>query len=92
MSKKNLADHSKQWSNYEIVTHSKPYDYFVNSNGKLIKKGNAPKDYMTDYFGGRAVNYIKKNSNPDKSLFMYVAPQADSSTLHPRTAARWRLR
>ena len=74
--KKDLADHSKLWSNYEIVTHSKPYDYFVNSNGKLLTKGSLPKDYMTDYFGGRAVDYIKKNSNADKSLFMYIAPQA----------------
>ena len=49
------------------------FNYFLNENGKVVEYGGAPEDYTTDVFAGKAVDFIKRNSEGNQPFFIYAA-------------------
>jgi arylsulfatase A-like enzyme len=52
------------------------FNYFLNENGTIVDYGNAPEDYTTDVFAGKAVDFIRRSSQGDRPFFVYVATYA----------------
>ena len=67
--------------------------YYNNTfceDGKMVKFGDNPSDYMTSLIGNRTIDFMKesKKKNKDQPLFLYVAPHAPHV---PATPASWYL-
>lgn len=52
------------------------YGYPVNQNGRVVRYGNAPEDYLTDVLSGLAVDFVKRSSSGPEPFFLYLAPTA----------------
>lgn len=64
------------------------FNYVLNENGKLVKYGNAPKDYTTDVFTEKAVGFIEHSVEANDPFFLYVSTYTPHkpSTPAPRHA------
>jgi N-acetylglucosamine-6-sulfatase len=64
------------------------YNYTLNENGRLVKYGGTPSDYLTDVIYARAIDFISRNSTSTQPLFVYFATYAPHapSTPAPRHA------
>lgn len=74
-----------QWVAFSGQTNY--YNYTLNVNGQLVKKGSQSSDYSTDVLTDQAVDFIKKN-NPKQRLFLVYAPYAPHT---PSTPAKRHL-
>ncbi|MDQ5951450.1 MAG: hypothetical protein QG639_731 [Patescibacteria group bacterium] len=63
------------------------YYYAINENGTITSYGNATEDYQTDVLAQKAAQFIENEhtANPDKPLFLYLAPTAPHTELWPNT-------
>src|SRR5262249_7042651 len=48
------------------------YNYRLNENGKLVRYGSSPDDYLVDALSRKSSEFIQQKS--DKPSFLYVAP------------------
>ncbi|HMF03841.1 MAG TPA: sulfatase [Acidimicrobiia bacterium] len=48
------------------------YNYRLNENGKLVRYGSTPDDYLVDVLSRKSSEFIQQQS--DKPFFLYVAP------------------
>jgi N-acetylglucosamine-6-sulfatase len=48
------------------------YNYRLNENGKLVRYGSSPQDYLVDVLSRKSGEFIRHKS--DKPFFLYVAP------------------
>ena len=48
------------------------YNYRLNENGKLVRYGSRPDDYLVDVLSRKSSEFIQQKS--DKPFFLYVAP------------------
>ena len=48
------------------------YNYRLNENGKLVRYGSSPDDYLVDVLSRKSSEFIQQKS--DKPFFLYVAP------------------
>ncbi len=60
------------------------FNYVINENGKVVRYGNEPKDYLNDVLTGKAVKVIKEAAKAAQPFFLYVLPLTPHS---PSTAA-----
>jgi N-acetylglucosamine-6-sulfatase len=62
------------------------YNYTLNENGTLVKYGDAPKDYGTDVYGAKTIDFIERSVAADEPFFAYVSVYAphNPSTPAPR--------
>ncbi len=52
------------------------FNYFLNENGEIVDYGDAPEDYTTDVFAGKAVDFIQRSSQGDQPFFVYLSTYA----------------
>ncbi len=52
------------------------YDYWVNDNGAVSRRGAAPEEYSTDLETRKAVEFIQRQAGRPEPLFLLLAPQA----------------
>ena len=52
------------------------FNYWVNDNGDVSRKGARPEDYSVDAETNRAVSFIHSSAGRPEPLFLYLAPQA----------------
>ncbi|MBA2255877.1 MAG: sulfatase [Thermoleophilaceae bacterium] len=65
------------------------YGYTLNENGQLVNYGSAPRDYQTDVYADKAVDFVERSAG-DQPFFLSVgtlAPHKDSGN-PPRPAPR----
>jgi len=48
------------------------YNYRLNENGKLVRYGSTPQDYLVDVLSRKSSEFIQQKN--DKPFFLYVAP------------------
>ncbi len=54
----------------------KMYDYRMNQNGRIVRYGDNPDDYLTDVLSGLAVDFLKDNVGKRDPFFLYLTPTA----------------
>src|SRR6478609_5429336 len=59
------------------------YGYTLNENGKLVRYGNAPKDYGTDVYVNKADAFITRSAKAAKPFFVYLAVYAPHQPATP---------
>lgn len=65
------------------------FGYDLNENGKVVKYGNAPQDYLTDVLSAKAANFITTTAKTGQPFIIEVSTYAPHSpyTPAPRDAA-----
>jgi arylsulfatase A-like enzyme len=58
------------------------YDYLVDENGTLVRRGTSARDYATDVFASRADRFIR-STPPDTPLFLHFSPYAPHAPATP---------
>lgn len=54
----------------------KMYGYQMNRNGRVVRYGNDPDEYLTDVLSGLAVDFVEDNLGKRDPFFLYLAPTA----------------
>lgn len=70
------------WSDWQGAVDPSTYDqygYTMNINGRLVRYGRRARDYQTDVFAGRAVDFIRRHSSRRKPFFLWLTPNAPHS-------------
>lgn len=49
------------------------YGYQINHNGRVLRYGDDPEDYLTDVLGGLAVDLVDDAARDDDPFFLYFA-------------------
>jgi N-acetylglucosamine-6-sulfatase len=80
------------WSDWYSPMAGDPYseyNYTLNENGTPVEYGNKPKDYGTDVYVGKTVEFIQGSTKQGKPFFVYLALYAphDPYTPAPRHAS-----
>jgi len=74
------------WNEWYVSVRGNPYseyNYALNENGKLVAYGNQPKDYGTDVYVGKTVDFVQRSAKDGKPFFVYLAPYAPHSPYTP---------
>jgi N-acetylglucosamine-6-sulfatase len=64
------------WDYWASAVEGNPYseyNYTLNENGKSVDYGSAAKDYGTDVYTGKAIDFIKSAAKDNAPFFMYLA-------------------
>ena len=62
------------------------YNNSFNDNGRTVRFGDAPEDYMTSVIGNRSLAFVRSALTDGVPFFAYVAPHASHM---PATVAPW---
>lgn len=74
------------WDEWYVAVKGNAYsefNYTLNENGKQVAYGSQPKDYGTDVYVGKAVDFIKRSARQGKPFFVYLAPYAPHAPYTP---------
>jgi arylsulfatase A-like enzyme len=74
------------WDNWAVSVKGNPYseyNYQLNENGKLVDYGNSPKDYGTDVYAQKALQFIRMSAKEKKPFFVYLAVYAPHGPATP---------
>jgi arylsulfatase A-like enzyme len=74
------------WSEFYSPVRGKAYDeytYTLNENGQEVTYGHKPKDYGTDVYVGKAVDFIQRSARDGEPFFVYLAPYAPHAPYVP---------
>ncbi len=58
------------------------FNYTMNENGRLVRYGRSPEDYLTDVLSRKAVDFIRRTARESRPFFIYLAtfaPHAPST-------------
>jgi N-acetylglucosamine-6-sulfatase len=80
------------WDDWNSPAAGNPYgeyNYTMNENGKLVKYGRKPNEYMTTVLSGKATSFIEQTASDRRPFFLVVATYAphQPATPAPRYAA-----
>ena len=67
------------WSDWQGAIDPSTYLYYgwsMNDNGRIVKAGRGPADYMTDAFARRAQTFIRRQRRRTRPWFLWVTPNA----------------
>ena len=65
------------WFGHLVATEDgRYYDYWVNDNGNVVRRGSQPEDYAVDVEAQRAVAFVRAAAGRPEPLFLYLAPEA----------------
>lgn len=48
------------------------YDYFMNENGRTVRYGDRPEEYITDVLSAKAVDFLRRSETRDDQPFFLV--------------------
>lgn len=84
--KDNLMYIPPGWNEWYVAVKGNAYsefNYTLNENVKQVPYGNQPKDYGTDVYVGKAVDFIKRSAQQGNPFFVYLAPYAPHAPYTP---------
>ena len=67
------------WSEWYSSIKGNPYseyNYTLNENGRAVEYGKTAKDYGTDVYVSKALDFINRSVKSGKPFFVYLAPYA----------------
>jgi N-acetylglucosamine-6-sulfatase len=71
------------WSEWDVAGNGYPgFNYDLNQNGKIVRYGNQPADYLTDVLSAAAVNFIKQQA-ADTPFMIEIATFAPHAPYTP---------
>jgi arylsulfatase A-like enzyme len=71
------------WYEWDVVGNGYPeFNYDLNQNGKIVRYGGQPTDYLTDVLSATAVNFIKQQT-ADTPFMIEVATFAPHAPYTP---------
>ena len=50
------------------------FNYNLNVNGEIIRRGNNPRDYITDVLAAHALDFLDQAADSKRPFFLYLAP------------------
>jgi len=59
------------------------YNYDMSDNGNVVHYGRGPENYFTDVLRVRAVQFVERNADPDRPLFLWINPTAPHTPSTP---------
>jgi N-acetylglucosamine-6-sulfatase len=71
---------------FTVGDHTHYYDYKVGSNGRLIRKGGKPRDYVTNVLNERAVGFVRRRARGPRPFYLQLdqrAPHDSTDEVHP---------
>jgi len=73
------------WTHWNVAGNGYPeFNYALNQDGKLVRHGLAPEDYLTDVLAADAVQFIQqKSDSPGKPFFIEIATFAPHAPYTP---------
>src|SRR3546814_18000116 len=71
------------WDEWFAAGHDY-YEYVLNENGRHVRYGSRPEDYLTDVIARHTVSAIRRASESGRPFFFFVTPYAPHG---PATAA-----
>ncbi|WP_218005005.1 sulfatase family protein [Actinomadura macra] len=72
------------WSEWYVTGNGYPeYNYNLNENGRLVRYGQAPQDYLTDVLSGKANDFVQRAADARQPFFMEVATFAPHGPFVP---------
>jgi N-acetylglucosamine-6-sulfatase len=74
------------WSEWYSPMKGDPYEeynYTLNENGQQVAYGHKPKDYATDVYVGKSVDFIQRSAKDGKPFFIYLTPYAPHAPYTP---------
>src|SRR3546814_18909305 len=74
---------SDLWDEWFAAGHDY-YEYVLNENGRHVRYGSRPEDYLTDVIARHTVSAIRRASESGRPFFFFVTPYAPHG---PATAA-----
>src|SRR3546814_11825148 len=82
------------WDEWFAAGHDY-YEYVLNENGRHVRYGSRPEDYLTDVIARHTVSAIRRASESGRPFFFFVTPYAPHglATAAPRhgTSAQRRV-
>jgi N-acetylglucosamine-6-sulfatase len=80
------------WNEWYVGGNGYPgFDYSLNENGRVVRYGHQPHDYMTDVLNRKGVDFINRAAQGDKPFMLEIAtftPHAPA-TPAPRDANKF---
>ncbi|MGH6948123.1 MAG: sulfatase family protein [Kiloniellales bacterium] len=68
------------WQDWYVGGNSHvSYNYALNENGRIVRYGDSPEDYLNDVLTGKAVTVIRQAAAAGQPLFLYVLPYTPHS-------------
>jgi len=62
------------WDEWDVAGNGYPeYNYKINENGRVERKGHKPEDYLTDVISRRATEFINKSAKSKKPFMLETA-------------------
>ncbi len=76
-----------EWYSGEKNAYSQ-FNYELNENGKIVRYGSTPNDYLQDVIRGKATAFIHRAASDQKPFFMWMATYTphQPATFAPRHA------
>jgi arylsulfatase A-like enzyme len=74
-----------EWASPVAGSPYAAYRYTLNEDGKTVKYGSDPEDYMTDVLAARATGFVRSAAASGQPFFLYLATYAPHK---PSTPAR----
>lgn len=68
------------WSDWYVGGNAhRSYDYELNENGRIVRYGSAPHDYLNDVLTAKAAEVIRRAAVAEEPFFLYVLPYTPHS-------------
>ncbi|WP_165975623.1 sulfatase family protein [Actinomadura rubrisoli] len=72
------------WNEWYVTGNGYPeYDYNLNENGRLVRYGHAPQDYLTDVLSTKATGFVQRAAASRQPFYMQVATFAPHGPFVP---------
>ena len=72
------------WDEWAVAGKGYPeFDYTLNENGRRVRYGHQPKDYLTDVLAGKGTDFISRSAKDGKPFMMEIATFAPHGPYTP---------
>ena len=72
------------WDDWRVAGNGYPeYDYTLNENGKTVRYGKKPEDYLTDVVGAKGLDFVSEAVKDDKPFALDISTFAPHSPATP---------
>jgi N-acetylglucosamine-6-sulfatase len=74
------------WNEWYVKVHGRvdhEFDYTLNENGKPVEYGDRPKDYGTDVYVRKTVDFIRRSIRDGRPFFVYLSTHAPHAPATP---------
>ncbi|HEY7484130.1 MAG TPA: sulfatase [Streptosporangiaceae bacterium] len=80
------------WNEWDVAGNGYPeFDYALNENGRVVRYGHRPRDYLTDVLGHKGVDFVNRSAKDNKPFMLEIATFAPHApyTPAPRDAQKF---